>query len=214
MTENELLHYWDYFCSLCSQFARTQQYVDHRMIEREGEIVFENGETFSNEYLQTLFSACGEFETVAKLLCKRNVPDFNDKSNITDITSCILAHYPKIGQTRIRANRYEFTPLSEWGVVASEGNAGKVEGIKWWSNYNEIKHRRFDNYSKADLKNCFYSLSSLYVLELYLARSVVDSIPVFLASHPCEYFGCPYVGEVYLGPSKYDLPDFEKNADK
>ena len=221
MTEKELLHYWDYFRSLVLKFSNTQQYVDHTMTNRGRKPLFENRLVYSNEFLQLFLSACAEFETVAKMICVAVDPGFDAESDhniIINITKSILMNYPQIGQTKLRANQYEFMPLQKWSVEwyrDKKDNEMKegVRGLDWWTKHNRLKHERFRCAKEANLENCFYAMASLFVLELLLIRTNVDSLHFFLSRHPCTYFRCPeYEGKHYLLKPDSDLPGFQSKT--
>ncbi len=96
MCREEVLHYWYYFCSLCSQLERTREYVEHRAFYKDDKYILENGSTYSNEFLKLLLATASEFETVGKLLCKEVNPKFKKKSNVCYITKQFLTYIQKL----------------------------------------------------------------------------------------------------------------------
>lgn len=205
MDQKEIMHYWYYFCSLCSQLNDTRQYVDHSTVDKSGITVLANGDTYSNEFLKILLSSSSEFETVGKLLCKSIDKDFKGKSNIVLISETILSKYPNIVKTRIATDYEDLVPLSEWKIVDNANK--KVEGLGWWRAYTDIKHARYENFKSATLKNCIDALGSLLVFELYLSMDATGSVSN-LSAYGCDYFSFEYGVEHFYVKGLQDLPDF------
>lgn len=211
MNREEILHYWYYFCSLCTQLERTREYVEHKAIRKGLQYVLENRSTYSNEFLKLLLATASEFETVGKLLCKQIDPGFNDKGNIISITETILRAYPNIGYTIISTDFQVFAPLCEWNISTNENSRKHMIGLPWWDAYTHIKHRRFECYSEATLENCINALASLLVLELYLAMKALGTVSD-LSTHRCDYFYFRYGHEALWVRCPNNLPDFSDDA--
>lgn len=207
ITIEEAISNWHYFCALSSQLAKTEQFVDHSVNEN-GEMI--NGNTFSWEFAKLLMLAAAEFENIAKSICiASNIKKGRDES-INYFSDIILNKYPKIGETLVITSHMKTMPLRNWSVEHSVTEKGKpkiiAKGIEWWKDYNEVKHNRYKNYKLANLRNCFYAMSSLMVLELYLLRIVSGDMRE-VASLSCDYFESVYRGAVLT--TKYmELPDF------
>lgn len=207
MDYQEIMHYWYYFCSICEQLETTRQYIDHRVIERDGLVEFENGSAYSNAFLQILVLAASEFETVSKLLCREIEPSFDEKSNILKITETILTHFPKIGQTLVTSDFLEINPLDQWHIGKNEKGEPHVDGLDWWDGYNSIKHKRYEFFKEANLKNCVLAVSSLLVLELYLSMQVLGNVSE-LSTRRCPYFHFKYGHMLFWTRCPDNLPDF------
>lgn len=207
MNSKEVMHYWYYFCSLCSQLNATRNYVDHRTTECNGIQVLANANTYSNEFLKILLSTASEFETVGKLLCKEISPGFNEKSNIVHITDTITKQYPNIGQTIVTTDFQVLTPLLNWSVQSNDCGQNFITGLPWWTAYTDVKHHRYDCFNEATLEHCIDALASLLVLELYLAMKVTGSVSN-LSTHSCEYFHFRYGHEQFWVRCPQNLPDF------
>ena len=207
MSNQEIMHYWYYFCSICQQLEATRQYIDHRTVEHDGQLVFENGSAYSNAFLQILLLASSEFETVGKLLCKEIEPGYSDRSNILEISETILSHFPQIGQTCIQSDFFIFRPLEKWLITKNEKGNQHVEGLKWWDGYCNIKHKRYDFFKEANLENCIFATASLLVLELYLSMVLSGNVSN-LSSHACPYYYFQYGHEQYWVRCSQNLPDF------
>lgn len=209
MNKQEIMHYWYYFCSLCAQLDYTKQYVDHKTVECNDQMVLVNGETYSNEFLKILLLAASEFETIGKLLSKEIDATFKESGNIIAITEMILSKYPRIVETVIATDFQTLIPLFNWNVENTPTGQKKLAGLEWWTAYTDIKHRRYDYFAKATLKHCINSLASLLVLELYLAMHVLDSVSD-LSTRKCDYFHFRYGHEQYWVRCPQNLPDFHR----
>jgi hypothetical protein len=206
MEHQELMHYWYYFCSLCSQLNHTKQYVDHNTVDKNGKRELANGDTFSNEFLKILLSSASEFETVGKLLCKEIDPN-NEKNNIISISETILNQYPNIIQTTVTTDFQDLIPLSKWEVSVDSSGQKKIVGLDWWRAYTNIKHKRYAYFQEATLKHCINALASLLVIELYLGMHVNKSVSD-LSTHGCDYFYFRYGHEQFWVKCPQSLPDF------
>ena len=209
MTESDIKVYWYYFKSLTKQLQHTEQYVDHSV---NNNFHLLNGTVFSNEFAKLLFLSSSEFEVVCKSLCSESGIALRWNANIITLTKEILKKYPNIGFTQISTPFFSFKPLQDWKIMKKPNNNGKlictVDGLQWWSDYNDIKHNRSSCFSSATLKNCVDSMASLMVLELYLSCVVLGNVDT-ITSIGCNYFDCKYGLSQYTCKSEITLPDFE-----
>jgi len=204
--EKEILHNWNYFCSLCKRLDSTRQYVDHSTENN----VLKNNSVNSFEFQQLIILASIEFENICKQICLSIDSSFNVKNaNIKQITLKILERYPNIGQTEIMSDYQTLRPLQNWGthIDNSDNNKIKVKGIEWWDDYGNIKHRAFLHYELATLENAIKALASLMVLELYYMKIKLNSVKISMEKK-CDYFGNNYTGDILCTKEK-GLPDFE-----
>ena len=204
MTDKEVLHYWNYFCSLCKRLENTKQYVDHQV--KDCNLL--NGKVNSFEFQQIILLTAMEFENVSKAICLKINPDFNvTNSNIKQITETILSAYPKIVETIVQTDYQQLQPLKKWKIVTDPANDKKyVEGLSWWDDYNNIKHKAFWKFELANLSNAVNALASLLVLELYLMKIELGSIELS-TNKICAYFDNPYSSQI-LCTHENELPDF------
>lgn len=203
MTENEIKHYWYYFCSLCERLDNTRQYIDHSSNNN----LLKNGDVNSFEFQQIIILSAMEFENICKVICQIMDNQFKMTANILDISKKVLQHFPNIGETTITSDYQILKPLKEWRIDV-DPNDGKehVAGISWWSDYSKIKHQSFWAFNRATLNNAVNTLAALMVMELYLMRQVLGSTMV-AASTACRYFGSEYTPDILCANEKA-LPDF------
>lgn len=204
MTEKEIMHYWNYFCSLCKRLDNTRQYVDHSSENNR----LKNATVNSFEFQQIILLAAMEFENVSKAICLDIDHNFNlQNANIRTITTTILEKYPQIVQTVITSDYQYLKPLEEWSTFINPAdNKTRVKGISWWDDYSNIKHQTFWKFNLATLENAVNALASLMVLELYLMKITLDSVNMSL-NKPCNYFDSIYASQV-LCTNEKALPDF------
>lgn len=206
---DDLTKLWQYFNSLCSDLQNTTQFVNHREFKYEemGAIKnISNKNTYSDAFQKILLSACSEFEVVSKILCNQidSTFDIQDKSkNIFHISSIILKKYPKITESVVHTNFDIIYPLKNWTI---DKQSNKVLGLMWWSDYNDLKHKRFNNIHKANLENAINALASLYIIELYLQMHVEGNLNI-ATNNP--YFHSSYIQQYLTSSAPKSLPDFE-----
>lgn len=117
LSEKEVKHYWNYFCSLCKRLDKTKQYVDHSSENNE----LKNATVNSFEFQQIILLASMEFENISKAICLNIDSNFNlQNANIRKISETILHKYPSIGQTTIRTDYQVLQPLKNWKIATDE----------------------------------------------------------------------------------------------
>ena len=204
MTEKEVLHYWNYYCSLCKRLENTKQFVDHQV--KDDELL--NGNVNSFEFQQIILLTAMEFENVSKAICLHIDSSFNlAYANILKITETILSTYPKIVETIVQTDYQQLQPLKDWEIaIHPTTNKKNVEGLSWWDDYSNIKHQSFWKFELANLSNAINALASLLVLELYLMKIELNSIELS-TNKMCTYFDNPYSSQI-LCTHENELPDF------
>ncbi len=200
----EVIHYWDYFRSLCNRLEMTRQFIDHSV--ENG--VMRNANVNSFEFQQLIMLASAEFENLCKIICLHIDKSFNVKtSNIVLISKTILNKYPKITEVKVGTDYCVLQPLNNWAIIKSSNQETEnVIGIEWWKANNSIKHESFNNFHLATLENAVNSLASLMVVELYLIKLKINSVNESLEK-PCSYFENLYESARFIDNEK-SLPDF------
>jgi hypothetical protein len=161
MNQNDFLNYWKYFLLIDKDLMETNPYVEHSN---------KNLNTYSSEFARIILVTCAEIDTICRLLCKEidNSCDFPDDSTISgdirEYCKVILSKYPKLTTAEINITTlgYKIKPWDGW----------QYQSPLWWKHYRLIKHYRHTNFKKANLKNAIYALASLFVLLLYLHKTV------------------------------------------
>lgn len=124
------------------------------------EIDSANDAVFSIVYLKILVSTCIEIEATLKQLCQR-YSSGSSPNNINELKNIVTSSKPNYHLTEIKIPRYglKLKPWDEWG-------AG--QNPDWWRAYNDAKHDRTNNYSRANQKNVILALSALFCNLIYL----------------------------------------------
>ena len=186
MEKQELINCWYYFLSLERDLDNTSRFV-----EPLGQ---ENVHSF--EFAKILILACTEIEVLFKYLCKTIKPS-ETTGNIGRYKEVILTAYPKITCAEVNITR--------WGKVISPFSGWDSGSLKWWQEYNDVKHNRSLNFAKASYENAAFSLAALYILVFYTAKANKIDFP----NTKSTYFKSDFEDTGLLfGPQK-QLPDFE-----
>ena len=153
-----------------------------------------NKKCYSVEFFGLIQSICFEIDSVMKVLC--GLPG-NSKSDITNIlkykqileSKNIFLHKDKINIERSNYNK--LIPFKEWKNTAH---------LNWWKIYTTLKHDRLGNIEDANQYNVLLSLSALYLLEVYLIKTINKNNHIIKES---QLFNCKagegcFSEEVYL----------------
>jgi len=153
---DSLLH-WNYFLALEADVERLARYV---------ELVEQNFSTFSIEIGRLLQSACSEVDVLAHQLCVHFDPNTNAEK--MDEYRCILRRQtPELETTIVQVPRYglSLTPWSNWQSDRTPN---------WWSDHNKVKHRRTENFGRANIKNLLNASAGSLLLTVCFYRLTTD----------------------------------------
>ncbi len=172
MISQKVKNIWNYYLVLEDDLDKTSRFVEPN----------NQGDVFSIEFYKIILLAAAECESVMKLICKQI--DGKEYGNISEYKGVILGKFPDIGKTEVYVGRAECTvkPFENWSVGT----------LAWWKEYQEIKHSRFSNFSKANYENAVLVLSALYVLISYLARISSTMIKDYASTYIKSYYTSDY----------------------
>ena len=131
MDKKTLDRNWYYFLTLDRDLYDTTLYI-----EPEGQ-----ESTYSFAFYKLIMLGGSEAESLMKQLCEETDPS-KTGGNIGELKGAILGKYPQIENVRITVSRWggrEIIPFENWST----------KKLKWWDNYNELKHSRFKTIEKA-----------------------------------------------------------------
>lgn len=145
--------HWRFFLAIERDVERTTRFVEPAEA---------NYRTYSIEFARLIISTCSEADVVAKVLCEAIAPGKSAKK-IDDYRATILGQFPRFHESVVRIPRFGLAmrPWDEWGRSENPG---------WWRDHQLVKHRRHENFAKADLEHCIVSAAGLMCLVLYLCR--------------------------------------------
>lgn len=213
LTKEQLFHHWNYYETLSRRLDETSRYVNHVPVSDNNNSEINNYATYSIEFEQIIVLASIEFESVSKIICKKINPNFNVKwGNIVRISETILTKYPRIVETEVSTYFRRFKPLENWKIskeINSENPKKEreyVEGLKWWTTYENLKHQGYDVLLQANLENAMNAVASLLVINLYLQKIFTGNIDIASASMS-RFFSTKYTSKI-LVTGEGQLPDF------
>lgn len=147
-TTNSKIH-WNYLIALEQDLETVSRYIEFNE---------SNFDVYSIELARILFAAASEVDVMAKLLCKRLMPNAKCE-DINDYRKILLDKLPEILTIEISIDRYGLSskPWENWNL--QDGS-----NPDWWLAYNKVKHERDIYFNKATLKNAINSLGALLIL--------------------------------------------------
>jgi hypothetical protein len=149
--------YWNYLISLEKDFIRTMDFV---------ELAAPNANVFGDNFAKLLLAIGSEIDVIAKAICLSVMPGPVAK-NIIDYQNILTGAFAGMHDAYIDVVRT--------GAVIKPWKSWDPQGLKkspdWWRAYNEVKHDRVANFTKATQENTIDSLAGLLVLNLYYYRN-------------------------------------------
>lgn len=169
--------YWNYFLELEQQFIETKRFVAFDKA---------NAKSYSIEYLKLYQAVCSEIDVVGKEIANIINPNFkiDSHTNIKKWGFEVQQHFKDIQNVTVTFDdEYDVQPYKNWEYeyhTTIDKNGKSKTGLrikdgkkplKWWQNYNSIKHRRIGlveetkNFQLANQSNLIQAFSALFVLE-------------------------------------------------
>ena len=117
-----------------------------------------NLKTFSHRIYELQLRACTEFETNAKYILEANNYRSNNHLNITDYykinKASRLCEY-EIMYENWRGGHFVFQPFKSWS---------KSHTLKWYQDYNTVKHNRDQKFELANLENTIHAVGGVVAI--------------------------------------------------
>lgn len=161
-------NYWRYYLQLEKDFLHLIEYVEFDTA---------NFSAYSVKIMQLLLSVGSEVDAVLKEICKIQN---NPRPNMRDYASIILERYPNITKQKVCVFKrtLKLTPFDSWDL------ANPAQSLQFWNAYNEVKHHRAEQFSKATLEAVANGLAALFTLNIYKLhnlfeenKNICESIP-------------------------------------
>ena len=161
LTRKELMNkHWKYYLMLENKFLNILNYV---------ELTADNYNTYSNEFAAFLQIVGAELDVFFKRYCGYNLDD--TRKNVAQYADSILTSYPDIRNQEISIIEKDMVikPFEGWDKSRAK------QSLFWWEAFDNVKHNRVDKFSDASLKNCLYSLSALFLLEMKYLSNITNN---------------------------------------
>jgi hypothetical protein len=170
--------HWNYFLALEADILHLSRFVEPRE---------ENMRVFSIELTRLLLAIGSEADVVSKLLVAHLT---GGEMAMRDRREALIRHFPWLLTTSVRIPRYNFTieALKNWDVNSP---------LSWWEDYNSVKHRWSEEYSKANLKNVLDALTGLFIFDLVYCRCTGADA---LMPAPVLLYPPPELGSIAICP--------------
>ncbi|KZN65260.1 hypothetical protein N473_01410 [Pseudoalteromonas luteoviolacea CPMOR-1] len=144
--------HWRYYLSLESDVCALSRYIHFAP---------DNFKTYSIELAKLYLAICAEVEVVLKEICDIHPNKKGKNANINIYRQWIVENQQGLIAEEVLSFEFELKYVP-WKAF-EEGRSPS-----WWSDYNNVKHERRENFNKANLGNVLESLAGLYITNLYL----------------------------------------------
>ena len=166
MERNTFEMYWSYYLSIEKMMKNTSQYVCPSKF---------NKNTYSDEFMKIILLSCSEIDSILKLICKENNVVLNDREYNMSV-------YAKVLENQDNIKKQAFSPkcatssMNDFFICLPfetlDGNK-KCAGLKWWEDYQKLKHNRLENAGAGNLENAVCAITAHYIL----LRIMMDMLP-------------------------------------
>jgi len=182
--EKPTLSYWNYFLALEANLVELSRYV---------EFTKKNFKTHSIEMAHLLLTTASEVDVVMKKHCEQLSPD-TEVERIDQYREVLRPLNPDLERTKVFLPRFglELIPWKNWQTNKTPN---------WWSDHNDVKHERGDNFAKANLENVLNAMGGLFLLLILYYRNdrncpkLVPRNTLFKAPRKLIKPGAPLDGE-------------------
>ncbi|AXI00037.1 hypothetical protein DV702_10080 [Sporosarcina sp. PTS2304] len=158
--------HWQYYVSIESMLRKTNQYVTHSN---------KNKAVYSDEFASIILLSCSELDSLLKQLCiNYNVQSKGSYFNMKDYAPLIEKYsLNDFGlSTDIRVmndNGILLFPFKDIDATKPYAN------LKWWKDYQSIKHDRIKNVTKGNLLNAISSVAAQFTILWSLTEFIDES---------------------------------------
>lgn len=171
MTREEFVtQYWKYYIMLEREFINTLDYAE-----------IGQDSVYSNKYAMLLQAIGAELDCFFKAYCNKS-PE--DHSNISDYANFILESWPEIREQKVSIidKRIIIQPYKGWDKKHAKTS------LSWWEGFDDIKHSRTANYSKANQINTVNALAALFIIEMRKLSLICDGKEADIPEQPSSLF--------------------------
>lgn len=158
--------HWQYYMSIENMLVKTNQYVTHSD---------KNKNVYSDEFSSIILLSCSEIDSLFKQLCLNF--GFQSKSKYLKMKDYAHLIEKYINNdfglaTSIRTINDDSIIIFPFeNIDASKSYAN----LKWWKDYQSIKHDRIKNVSKGNLLNAVTSVAAQFIILRELIEFIHES---------------------------------------
>ncbi len=154
--------HWDYFLLLEKDLIAISETL---------ELNEKNYDSFGPRLAQLILATGSELDvalkSLAAVLCPQHEAATIENPNMGHFKSMISQYAcSQFATARVAFLRSEIV-LIPWSAIADSSDCSFI----WWSNYNNIKHKRSEYYEVANLKTALELISALFVVVAYLCEA-------------------------------------------
>ncbi len=158
--------YWSYYLSIERMMKNTSQYVCPSKFNRN---------TYSDEFMKIILLSCSEIDSILKLICKENNVVLKDKEYNMSVYAKVLEKQADIRQQSF-SPKCATSSINDFFICIPfemlDSNK-RYAGLKWWEDYQKLKHNRLDNAELGNLENAVLAITAHYIL----LRIMMDMLP-------------------------------------
>lgn len=158
----------DYLCDDRYAHDRTHRIAVYHSLEKDLKELFlyidpsdKNKECFSVKIFELLLRAATEFESNCKAILTANDYKFPSHPSMDDYKKIEVA--TKLSKYQIKLATWDppliIEPLTDWN-----NDCNNSKSLKWYQNYNKVKHDRCKNFSLANLDNAIKAVASVFTI--------------------------------------------------
>lgn len=159
--------YWGYYLSIEKMLEKTRQYVSPS---------FNNKNTYSDEFAKIILLSCSEIDSILKYLCKLEKINKRGKYyNMEDYAIFLkkIKNIEDIGYCPFYNSSLKEDALVIYPFARLDSNKPHAN-LKWWKNYQSIKHNRIESVELGNLYNAVSAIIAHYTI-LRFAMEYLDN---------------------------------------
>ncbi len=164
MKSSAQLH-WDYFLLLEKDLVA---------ISEKLELSESNFNAYGPRLVQLILSSGSELDVALKSLALVMCPDHdaatNKRPNMNHFKDMLARYaYEQFTTARVKVLHSEIV-LTPWSALKDDSCCA----IDWWTNYNNIKHKRAEYYVSANLRTALDLMCALFVVDAYISEVLLE----------------------------------------
>ncbi|MED4126515.1 hypothetical protein FHP05_14785 [Cerasibacillus terrae] len=158
--------HWQYYLSIEKMLVKTNQYVTHSK---------KNKDAYSDEFASIILLSCSELDSLFRQLCDNyGIQSESKYFKMKDYARVIGKYFGNdfglaTGINTINDDSIIIFPFEYIDATKPYAN------LKWWKDYQLIKHDRIKNVTKGNLLNAVNSVAAQFIILRELIEFIDDS---------------------------------------